>query len=156
MHAPRTHAPAAQDEAAFANPHVTPHPPQLDALVCVLVSQPFAVDPSQFAKPKLQLAMPQTPAVQDGAAFVTAHALPHAPQLPTSAVVAVSQPFDAIPSQLPHPASQAPKTHALAEHEPAWCGREHLLPHVPQLVADDVRSVSQPLPSCPSQFPHPV
>jgi hypothetical protein len=43
--------------------------------------------------------------------------MPHPPQLFTSVLcVAVSQPFEATPSQSPKPAAQAPTTHLLAEH----------------------------------------
>ena len=51
--------------------HALPHAPQWALLVCVLVSQPFALLPSQLAKPALQDPMVQTPFAQPGVAFTT-------------------------------------------------------------------------------------
>jgi hypothetical protein len=76
-----------------------PHMPQLATSVFRLVSHP-AVIGSQSPKPVLQ-AKPQVPAVQVALALgAAAQARPHMPQLVT-VVRAVSQPFPAMPSQLP-------------------------------------------------------
>jgi hypothetical protein len=54
LHAPSAHVPEAQDSDAFARSHTAPQVPQLESVVR-LVSHPFAAEPSQFAKPPLQL-----------------------------------------------------------------------------------------------------
>jgi hypothetical protein len=48
------HVPPAHAGVPFAVEHGAPHAPQLVALVCVFVSQPFAAFPSQLPKPALQ------------------------------------------------------------------------------------------------------
>ncbi len=58
-----------------------PHLPQLEALVCVFISQPLAALPSQSAKPALQPPMPHTPFAQVALALAGAgQTLPQAPQ----------------------------------------------------------------------------
>src|SRR5689334_5172700 len=97
--------PLEQTETAFARLHVAPQPPQLARLVKTLVSQPLARSLSQLAKGMLQM-MPQLPPVQVAVPLVLLQMLPQPPQLLMSPVVLVSQPFAALPSQLPKPALQ--------------------------------------------------
>lgn len=104
---PATHAAVA---CGFAV-HSAPHPPQLDVLVSVLDSQPFASLPSQFAYPASQLARWQSPDVQIGVACANWHAKPHEPQLVGLVFVLVSHPFDVFPSQSPVPGAHVSVTH---------------------------------------------
>ena len=79
--------------------HVTLQPPQFNGSAVVAVSQPSANVPLQFEKPVEQLVMAHAPVVQVTDAFGAAHALWHAPQLPTSLIRFASQPLAAAPSQ---------------------------------------------------------
>jgi hypothetical protein len=79
-------------------------------------------------------------------------ALPQAPQLVALLVVLVSQPFDAVPSQLPQPTlheiEQAP---AVQEGVPLT--EEHAEPQAPQLAGFVEVLTSQPSGSSALQFP---
>src|SRR5439155_14713177 len=68
LHEAMVHAPAAQEPVAWAGLHTAPQAPQLVASAAMLVSQPSAALPLQSAKPALQLAMPQAPALHGGVA----------------------------------------------------------------------------------------
>lgn len=105
-HGPSTHAPALHAAIALASAHTRPHPPQLSALVCVLVSQPFAGFPSQFAKPLVHVPSTHAPPTQLAVAFANEHARPHAPQCAAFDESCASQPFAALLSQSPYPAAQ--------------------------------------------------
>ena len=82
MQAPATHM-------SFGATHARPQDPQLVASVCVFVSQPFAADPSQSAKPALQSRTEHVPAMQPGVSFSWMHALPQNPQLSVSVRVSM-------------------------------------------------------------------
>jgi len=69
-----------------------PQPLQLLTLLVVLISQPFAVLPSQLAYPALQR-IEQSPALQEGVPLAVPHVKPQDPQFATSAPVFVSHPF---------------------------------------------------------------
>ena len=56
----------------------------------------------------------------------------------------VSQPFAALPSQLPNPALHAATPHEPAEHAAVPFAAEHTVPHAPQLLTLVSRLVSQP------------
>lgn len=150
MQAPFVHA-----VAPLAFVHATPQPPQFVRLVASVASQPFAALPSQFPKPALQVAMPQTPEAHDAVAFGTEQAFPHAPQLVTVVWVFVSQPFDEMPSQLPQPATQL-GTHAPVVQVVVPWAFVQPFPHAPQLVSVVCVFVSQPFDVCPSQFANPL
>jgi hypothetical protein len=60
----------------------------------------------------------QVPAEQLADAKANEHARPHAPQFAVDVASVVSQPFSALPSQLPKPAVQAPMTHVPLLHVP--------------------------------------
>ena len=68
--------------------HATPQPPQF-AVVSSGASQPFAELPSQSPKPATHDAIPQTPPVQEGAAFGGLHNVPQLPQLSRSVAKSV-------------------------------------------------------------------
>jgi hypothetical protein len=84
--------------------------------------------------------------------------LPHAPQFEPDDVRSVSHPFDGSPSQSPHPVAHVPTPHLAPEHDAVatWAPRGHACPQAPQLLADAVVSVSQPLAALPSQSPNPA
>jgi hypothetical protein len=72
-----------------------------------------------------------------------------------SAVVPVSQPLTALPSQLPKPAVQT-GTHALDVHVVVPWAFWQLVPQVPQFAVVFVRFTSQPVDAKPSQLPKPA
>jgi hypothetical protein len=117
MHEPETHTPLQR----------APHAPQLFTSRLVLVSQPFATLPSQFAVPAEQ---------------VTVHAPQSAAQVPQ--VSPLSQ------RPLPHTGPMG----AFGAQRPAVQVKPALqrAPQLPQLALSAERLVSQPLPSFPSQF----
>jgi hypothetical protein len=128
--------------------------PQWVGLVVVLVSQPLATLPSQLPKPAEQ-AIEQEPPEQLGVPFTEEHAVPHAPQFAALVFVLVSQPFPALPSQLPKPASHPTSWQVPPEHDSVAFGMSQATPQAPQLVSV-FRLVSHPLVGSPSQFAKPV
>ncbi len=111
------------------------------------VSQPFAVLPSQFAKPALQLAMAQAPAVHVLLALGSEHVRPHAPQL--LSLVRVST--HVMPQRVSAGAQPVPHAPPLQ----MGVAPEHALAHMPQLALVS-RALSQPLALLPSQLPKPI
>lgn len=108
------HAPI---EQTWPPTHGVPHAPQLFTSAAVLVSHPFAGFPSQSAKPGSQAPRAQVPALHSASALAYWQRTPHPPQLLTSlALVAVSQPFDAMPSQSPKPVPHAATAHLPLTH----------------------------------------
>jgi hypothetical protein len=95
--------------------------------------------------------MAQDPVAQVAAALARVHAVPHAPQL-VSELREVSQPFVALASQLPKPASHAPRAQAPVAQLAAAFAREHAVPQLAQF-ASVVSAVSQPLAASASQLP---
>jgi hypothetical protein len=77
--------------------HLLPQPPQL-LVVVIGVSQPFAMLPSQLAKPASHWIVQVDP-TQVATALAWLHFSPHAPQLFGSFVVSISQPFAILLSQ---------------------------------------------------------
>jgi hypothetical protein len=122
--------------------HAAPHPPQCEALVRTLDSQPLAALPSQLSKPASQT-NPHADAVHVGVAFMgSAHARPHAPQCSG---------FDVRLTQLPEQFSSAPQplTHpALTSH--TGVAPVHTVPQLLQFAV--VVSSSQPFASSASQL----
>jgi hypothetical protein len=140
--------------AAFAKEHAFPQEPQLETVVFVFVSQPFATLESQLPKPGEQV-REHVPAEQVGVALVVEHAAPQPPQCPTVVFVFVSQPLFWLPSQLPKPVVQVPSVHVPVEQDSAALARSHTTPHAPQFEL--VRMfVSQPLFGLPSQLAKPA
>jgi hypothetical protein len=147
-------APRAQLGVPFALEQDVPQAPQFDTLVCVLTSQPFAARPSQLPKLALQVPSVQEPEAHDSVAFAKSQIAPQDPQF-DSVVRFVSQPLEALPSQLPNPELQVPSWHAPPKQvEPAFV-KLHAVAQLPQWVGLFVVLVSQPLATLPSQLPKP-
>jgi hypothetical protein len=121
----------------------------------VLVSQPLLGLPSQLAKPAAQVGT-HAPAVHTVVPFAFVQAAPQALQFAALVFRFASQPFAALPSQLPKPVLHAPSTHALAEQLAPAFANAQTVPQAPQFAADVVRFVSQPFVGSPSQLPHPA
>jgi hypothetical protein len=140
---------------AFAGAHAFPQAPQF-VVVRRLASQPFAALPSQLPQPPPQPENVHVPVAQLApTAFDGLQAAPHAPQL---AVVRrlVSQPFGALPSQLPKPALQAPKVQLpVVQLAPVAFAGAQPTPQPPQFVVVR-RLASQPFGMFPSQLPKPA
>jgi len=117
-------------------------------------SQPFEELPSQLLKPELQAPRPQAPSEHVAAACANEQTWLHVPQLLTSVSVDVSQPFEALLSQLPKPELHT-GAHALDAQLVVPCEFVHEVAHVPQCAVVFVRFVSQPFGPLPSQFPKP-
>lgn len=94
---PDTHA-----AVPFATEQTLPQVPQLLTSVLVLASQPLAGLPSQLAKPELHATSWHVPDTQAARPFAAAQTFPQVPQF-VIVVRDVSQPFVALPSQLPYP-----------------------------------------------------
>jgi len=90
-------------------PQAKPQVPQLLGSVAVLVSQPLAALPSQLAKPALQLATWQEPAMQAAVPLGAEQAVPQAPQLFASVCSFTQTPLHRV----------KPGWHAASVHTPA-------------------------------------
>ncbi len=132
-----------------------PHAPQCSALVDTLVSQPVRAMPSQSPKPAVQAPSAHAPPLHAAVALANAQRTRHPPQF---IVVrrSVSQPFVAVPSQLPKPAVQPVSAHVPPTHEASAFAGAHALPQTPQCAALASRSVSQPFIATPSHSPRSV
>jgi hypothetical protein len=128
--------------ALFAE-HLSPHPPQLLTFVLMLVSQPLAGLPSQFAKPALQTSW-QTPLVHVGVALLEEQTCPHPPQLLTLVLVLVSQPSAGLFVQCAKPLLQVNWQIPLVHNTEAALLEEHVRPQPPQLLTLVPMLVSQP------------
>jgi len=149
------HAPSAQLAVPFVLEHAVPHAPQFAALVCVFTSQPFAGLPSQLPNPAPQVPSVQVPEAHDSLAFAKSQSAPQVPQF-VSVVRFVSQPFPALPSQLPKPVVQPESWHAPARHVGLPFVKLHTWPQVPQFPELVPVLVSQPFATLPSQLPNPA
>jgi hypothetical protein len=118
-------------------------------LVSSAASQPFDASPSQSPKFVLHV-MAQAPATHVALPLLLLQALPHAPQLETLVSSAVSQPFDAAPSQFPNPVEQVHNVHEPLAHDSLAFARSQTLPQVPQSVSV-ARLASHPFTATPSQ-----
>jgi hypothetical protein len=156
VHAATLHTPLLHVELAFAAVHTFPQVPQLFTSVLLLISQPFAAMPSQFAKPALQVATAHVPAVHEGVPFAVLQVSPQVPQLPTDVSVLVSQPFVGLLSQLPKPALQDATPHAPPTQAAVPLVVVHAVPQAPQFPTLVARLVSQPLLASLSQSPKPA
>lgn len=135
---------------------MTLHAPQFMLLFCVLISQPLAGTPSQFANPVVQLLMAQLPDVHTGLAFGRLQMCPHVPQLLRSARVETSQPSAFRPLQLANPELQLATKQLPVLHTSFAFGRLQTLPHPPQLLASLCTSTSQPSPGMLLQSERPA
>ena len=121
----------------------------------MLTSHPLAAEPSQFSHPESQV-NPQVPFAQlDVEWGRVGQALPHAPQCVTAVSVLVSQPFDSLASQSPHPLLQLSTWQVLVVHTAEAFENEHGLAQNPQWSTLVVVSVSQPA-TAGSQSPNPT
>jgi hypothetical protein len=119
-----------------------------------LVSQPFVLLLSQFAKPALQLLILHWPEMQAGSALGRTHALLQLPQL-VVVVMSVSQPLVLLLSQFPKPLLQLPILHCPETQAGSAFARTHVFEQLPQLVVV-VMLVSQPLVLLLSQLSKPL
>jgi hypothetical protein len=131
-----------------------PHVPQFAVVLVRFTSQPVDAKPSQFPKPPLQ-AIEQVPLPHDGVPFVLLHAWPQPPQWAVLVLVFVSQPFTALPSQLPNPALQD-GTHAPDVQVVVPFAFTHCVPQLPQFERLVFVLVSHPVEALPSQLPNPA
>jgi hypothetical protein len=116
----------------------------------VFVSQPLLGRPSQLPKPALHVGT-QAPDVHVVVPFALLHCVRHAPQFERLVLVLVSQPFEALPSQLPKPALHAPSVQTPPGHVSAALARLQVTLQSPQSVSVAMLR-SQPLLALPSQF----
>lgn len=82
-------------------------------------------------------------------------AFPHAPQLPRSPSVCVSQPSAGLLLQLPKPGAHPASEHVPPAHAGNPLGYRHALRHVPQFDTSLLVEASHPLASMRSQLPQP-
>ncbi len=131
--------------------HTTPHSPQ-DAALVRSASQPLFASPSQSSKPVLQVNT-QAPAVHAAAlAFVSTHALPHAPQL-VVVLSGVSHPSGPrMLTQSPKPVLQLKPQTPEAQVRVAFA-RAGQGAQLPQWSTFELKLASQPLRAMPSQLP---
>ncbi len=142
LHPP--YMPPTHDWLEFGRLQLVAHVPQWVGSVLRLISQPFGVRPSQFAKPALHEAIVQLPATQPCAAFARLHAPAHEPQCVGSVFRFTSQPLASRPSQSANPALQV-YPHAPAVHvEDAFAGVLQSVLQPPQCVGSVFRFTSQP------------
>ena len=145
---------AAQAAVPFVPLHAAAQVPQLEALVVVFVSQPFATLLSQFPYPTLH-AIPHFPPVQLAVPLLVLHAAEQAPQFVALVLVFVSQPFATLLSQFPYPA-----LHAIPHCPPLQLAVPFVplqaVLQAPQFVALVLVLISQPLAALLSQFSNPT
>src|SRR5262249_46912707 len=115
-------------------------------------SQPSPGCPLQLAKPLLQLAMPQLPALHAGVPLATEHALPQPPQLVTLVCVFVSQPSGLMPLRSANPGLQLVTVQVDPTHVGVPFGAVHTFPQLPQFEAFVDVFTSQPSATRPSQL----
>ena len=77
-----------------------PHEPQFATLVLLLTSQPVSASPSQLPYPALHV-MPQAPPTHVAVPLVELQTFAQLPHLDGSLLRLISQPLEALPSQLP-------------------------------------------------------
>jgi hypothetical protein len=134
--------------------HWLPQEPQLSTSLFVFVSHPFTGLPSQFVQPELQTGV-HVPPTQLVVPCALVHWTPHEPQLFVEVDVCVSQPFVALPSQLPNPPLQSgvqvPPVQLVLPF-----GLRHWFPQALQLLTLLFRLVSHPLTGLPSQLAKPA
>jgi hypothetical protein len=160
LHMPRRHTPPVHDTAPLDRVQAWPQPPQFARLVEVSTSQPSPALPLQSARPVGQVprAVPQVAMVHTGTrpGVVVLHTLPQVRQLLTAVLRLVSQPFSAMPSQLPKPELQVPSAQRPLAQVAVALGKLQVLPHAPQWVVLVLVLASQPLPLLLSQLAKPA
>jgi hypothetical protein len=136
-----THTPVVHTVVPLPLVHAVAQAPQL-VVVFSGVSHPLPTFESQLPNPRLQ-AIEHVLFAQVGVPLFVEHAAPQLPQCATVFCVFVSQPFSAIPSQLPNPVSHDTIAQAPVVQVSVAFGRAHAEAHAPQLVSV-VRGDSQP------------
>jgi hypothetical protein len=147
-------APFAQLVVPLAFVQAVPHEPQFAVVVFRFTSHPVDAKVSQFPNPALH-ATEHTAAEQEAVPLVPLQTVPQAPQLAVLVFLFVSQPFVALPSQLPNPALQT-GAHTPLEQEVVPFTFVQTLPQAPQLVMVVLVLVSQPFVAIASQLPKPA
>lgn len=151
------HVPALQDDDAFGRePHDSPHIPQFDVSLAVLVSHPSAALPLQLSHGLVHM-YPQVPPMQLRVAFAgDGQTFMHAPQFERFVAVLISHPSPAVALQSSYPMLQE-KPHAPIEHVRLAFGRvAHTVPQAPQLSRLERVSTSHPFAADPSQSANPA
>jgi hypothetical protein len=146
------HTPPAHEVVPLGLVQAFAHVPQR-SVVSSGVSHPSIAFESQSPHPARHTGV-HRPATHDVVPWALVHFIPHEPQLFVLVPVVVSHPFFGSASQSPYPVLQtgvqSPPTHDVVPF-----ALEHATPHAPQFAALVFVSVSQPLPTLPSQFPQP-
>lgn len=146
---PSEQVPVEQLSVAFVSAQAALHAPQCVSEVSA-TSQPLFTSPSQSPKPAAHATRAQLPDEQVVVAFACAQVVLHPPQF-WLVLVAVSQPFRALPSQSLKPVLHAVIAQVPVAHDTLALGRLHAVPQAPQLAV--VRNdVSQPFCAAPSQL----
>lgn len=122
------------------DPHTTPQPPQWLLLFVTLISQPFATEPSQLAKPPLQAPRPQVLDAQIAEAFANVQMFPQRPQLREFVAREVSQPLPGTASQSAKPVRQSELQVPLLQTAEALATDGQAAPQRPQLAGSDART----------------
>jgi hypothetical protein len=149
LHVPSWHAEPLHIAPALAKVQTVPQPLQLATLLVRFVSQPSETWPLQLPNP-VEHVIEQVPAEHEGVPFVVEQGAPQAPQLVLLVCVLVSQPFAALPSQLPNPALHDTSWHVPVAQEALPLVIAQAVPQAPQLGVV-WRFVSHPLFGLPSQ-----
>jgi hypothetical protein len=138
LHVFSRHTPPVHATEPLARVQAWPQPPQLARLVEVSTSQPSPALPLQSARPEGQVprAVPQVPEVHTGTSpgVVVLQMVPQVRQLFTAVLRLVSQPFSAMPSQLPKPELQVPSAQRPLAQVAIALGKLQVLPQAPQCV----------------------
>jgi len=160
LQVPSRHTPPAHDTAPLVRVQAWPQPPQFARLVEVSTSQPSPALPLQSARLPGQVprAVPQVPEVHTGTrpGVVVLQMVPQVRQLLTAVLRLVSQPFSAMPSQLPKPVLQTPSAQRPLAQVADALGKLQVLPQAPQCVVLVLVLASQPLPLLLSQLAKPA
>lgn len=140
-------------DALLPPTHNAPHRPQFAIVLRKSTSQPFEATPSQSEYPAAQTTL-HAPEAHDAVALGRVrHTLPQAPQLLTSAVVAVSQPSVLTPLQSPNPPTQLCPHTPPTQERTAFERTGQAAPHPPQFDTSVISELSHPLVAAPSQSP---
>jgi hypothetical protein len=128
-HDPIAQLPELHAGAAFGTEQTCEHVPQFALSVEVVISQPFAIFPSQSPKPPLQAAT-HAPAMHAAAPFAitSGHAFGHVPQCDVEVRRFASHPFAATLSQSANEPLQLEMPHFPALHTLAAFARLQTLP----------------------------
>ncbi len=155
VHCPITHWPIAQAAVALGREQALLQAPQCAEEVVRFTSQPSDDPVLQSPKPALQRCTTQLLEVHPAVAFGSAQTLPHIAQCVAVTRRSVSQPFAALPSQLPKLAM-----HAMPQTPMAQTGAPpaelHALPQRPQCEGLVASGASQPFAGSLSQSPKPM